>query len=300
MSRFEIKIECADKFELSATLYKPEKAKAAVMIAPATGIKRSFYNSFATFLKLQGYGVICFDYRGIGGSIQGSINSGNASIVSWGKLDMPAVLEELKVQFPNNNYHLIGHSAGGQLIGLMHNYADIKSMFNFGSSTGSIRNMRYPFKLKAFLFLNIFIPINNRLFGISNCQWVAMGEPLPKLVGKQWSRWCNGYGYLATDFGKEITEQWYDQIEIPTIWLHSTDDEISNYKNVTEMLSVFPKLDKNIVTIHPQDHGYTKIGHMKFFSYKRKNLWQYAIKWLNDGKTKTEERRTKTGNGKLS
>ena len=67
--------------------------KGAVMIAPATGIKRIFYHSLATFLADNGYGIICFDNSGIGDSKKGLINEVNASLVSWGTLDMPAVLD---------------------------------------------------------------------------------------------------------------------------------------------------------------------------------------------------------------
>ena len=59
---------------LAATVYHPQtstasKIKTAVMIAPATGIKRQFYHSFATFLAEQGFGVITYDNEGIGQSL---------------------------------------------------------------------------------------------------------------------------------------------------------------------------------------------------------------------------------------
>ena len=48
------KINCEDGFELTVTIYFPKAYKAAVIIAPATGIKRTFYNSFASFLESPG------------------------------------------------------------------------------------------------------------------------------------------------------------------------------------------------------------------------------------------------------
>lgn len=95
----EIKIRCEDNFLLSGTLYHPEELKGAVMIAPATGIKKHFYNSFAQYLSENGFGVITFDNRGIGGSKNGSINDVNASLINWGTLDMTAVLTALKNEF---------------------------------------------------------------------------------------------------------------------------------------------------------------------------------------------------------
>ncbi|XQF94486.1 hypothetical protein ACOBV9_19070 (plasmid) [Pseudoalteromonas espejiana] len=43
------------------------------MIAPATGIKQQFYANFATYLQQHGFGVITFDNRGIGQSLNRSI-----------------------------------------------------------------------------------------------------------------------------------------------------------------------------------------------------------------------------------
>ncbi|MBP8046313.1 MAG: alpha/beta fold hydrolase, partial [Psychrobacter sp.] len=113
---------------LAATVYRPrDEVKAAVMIAPATGIKRQFYHNFATYLAASGFGVITFDNEGIGESLSSDLTKCDASLISWGRHDMPAVLDALQDEFADATYHLIGHSAGGQLIGLMPNYKALTS-----------------------------------------------------------------------------------------------------------------------------------------------------------------------------
>jgi len=274
---------CADGHPLAATLYAPAALKAAVMIAPATGIKRGFYNAFATHLAENGYGVICFDNRGIGDSQQGPIRHSKASLVAWGQQDMPAALRTLQHHFPATTYHLVGHSAGGQLLGLMENGKAIASMFIFAASSGSLRNMHLPFSVKPKFFLNVFIPMNNALLGHTRSHWVGMGEPLPKMVAAQWTKWCNGQGYVATDFGKAIPHHHnhFADIAIPSKWLHATDDDIANYANVQDMIRVYAKTDAHIVTLDPKALGYKEIGHMKFFSSKYNRLWNHATEWLD-------------------
>ena len=135
-----IKIRCSDNYELTGTLFTPSgQIRAVAMIAPATGIKRKFYKSFSTYLAENGYAVITYDNRGIGDSLHGKIKDSNASLQQWGELDMPAVLDDLKNRFPGLKYHLIGHSAGGQLVGLMPNSIEITSIFNFACSSGRIK-----------------------------------------------------------------------------------------------------------------------------------------------------------------
>lgn len=278
----EIIIICEDRISLTGTLYRPKYLKGAIMIAPATGIKRRFYHSFANFLAQNGYGVITFDNRGIGDSRKGSINGVHASLVNWGKLDMTAVLENLKQQFQNTSYHLIGHSAGGQLVGLMKNSNELRSMFNYGSSSGSLKNIKYPFKLTSLFFINFFIPISNFIFGQTNSHWLKMGEPLPRLVASQWRKWCNGKGYVENDFGKSILNHNYNKLTLPSLWTHAIDDDIANIENVKDMVRVYPQSNSKIITLNPEEFGYNEIGHMMFFSSKKKELWKLSLEWLNE------------------
>ncbi|WP_198412972.1 alpha/beta fold hydrolase [Flagellimonas nanhaiensis] len=282
IEELKIKIKCEDGFELFGKLFKPEKIISAVMIAPATGIKKEFYSAFALFLAENGFATLTFDNRGIGESKGDSINSSNASLANWGKLDMTAVLEYLKNEIPNTNYHLIGHSAGGQLVGLMKNATELKSMFNFGSSSGSLHYSKYPFRLKSSFWLNFYIPVSNLVFGHTKSQWVGMGEPLPKNVGKEWTKWCNGKGYVKVDLDTKIKDHLYNELNLNSLWIHAMDDEIANYENVKDMIRVYPNIKSKILTLSPKEYGFTDIGHMKFFSKKKKELWNMATKWLNE------------------
>lgn len=141
---------------LAATVYRPKSVvKKAIMMAPVTGIKRQFYHHFATYLAKHGFGVLTYDNEGIGDSLTTDLAKSDASLISWGRHDMPAVLDALQDEFSDASYHLIGHSAGGQLIGLMPNYESIASVFNVACSSGRIKNMRMSNKFKAKLFKGI-------------------------------------------------------------------------------------------------------------------------------------------------
>jgi len=281
MTYIDTKIKCKDGELIAATIYSPNKdPKGAILVAPATGIKRQFYDNFAKYLAEHGYGVICFDNRGIGESLTGNIKNSNASLQCWGEQDMPAVLEQLKIDFPDTKYHLIGHSAGGQLVGLMDNALELNSIFNFGCSSGRLKNMNFLYRVKAKFFMNFFIPVNNILFGHTKAQWVGMGEPLPKNVAKQWQEWCNGQGYVKEAFGKTIFNHFYDELATPSLWVNAIDDEIANNANVADMLSVFPKLNAQTLTLNSKDFGLNEIGHMKFFSKKSQVLWDHTLEWL--------------------
>ena len=271
---------------LAATVYRPnDVVKTAIMIAPATGIKRQFYHNFATYLAEHGFGVLTFDNEGIGESLTTDLAKCDASLISWGRHDMPAVLDALQDEFADATYHLIGHSAGGQLIGLMPNYNVLSSVFNVACSSGRIKNMTMPYRAKAMFFMDAFIPMSNMTLGYTPSDKMGMGEPLPRGVARQWREWCNGAGYIKTAFGKSIHTHFYDEISMPSLWLGFSDDEIANSKNMDDMIRVFPKMPIEKRFLDPKDFGVSSIGHMRYFSSKTNAkapaLWQMAVDWLN-------------------
>ena len=277
-----LNILCADDVEIAAALYRTdEKIKGTVMLCPATGITQKFYTKFATWLAAQGYPTITFGNRGIGKSLIGDIKKSPASIIDWGTLDMPAVLETLKNKFPDQSYHLIGHSAGGQLIGLMPNALDLKSAFVFASSSGNLSNMKFPFRVQAKFFMNFFIPLSNLFFGHTKSPWLGMGEPLPKKAAEDWARWCNGEGYLKTDFGTMIKDHQYDKLTFKTNWLYATDDDIAVRENVQEMQAVYSQCIPKTLVLSPEQNGATEIGHMGFFKSSNEHLWPLTTTWLD-------------------
>ena len=69
-----IDIICGDKVVIKGSLFEPANPLGAIMIAPATGIKRGFYQSLAAYLADSGFAVVTFDNRGIGDSLEGPIS----------------------------------------------------------------------------------------------------------------------------------------------------------------------------------------------------------------------------------
>lgn len=282
-----IRIPCVDGVELAGSFFASGESppKAAVLIGPATGIRQGFYHAFARYLAEYGYAVLTFENRGIGASRIENGKHDPPTLEHWGRRDLTAALAELQRRTPNTSYHLIGHSAGGQLAGLMENAEALSSLLMVACSSGSLRHMRFPFRLQAMFFMNIYIPLSNALFGRTNSQWVGMGEPLPKGVAAQWNRWCSGTGYIATDLDRSIHNHHYHTLDKPSLWLYATDDGIANRVTVQDMIRVYPNLQVEYQALNPKTYGVTDIGHMKFFSSKRKMLWTLALDWLERRRT---------------
>ena len=280
-ARESIVFATRDAFQLTGTLFIPEKPRALVLVCAAIGLRQQFYWSFAEWLTSQDFGVMTFDYRGIGASLNvSSVRHSRAKKQDWGAYDMPAALDYLARRFPNLPVHLVGHSAGGQLIGLMPNYRRLSRVVTFASSSGFLQNIAPRLRPFATILLKAYIPISAKLLGFVPTRWLGWGENLPAQVALQWAAWCTKPGYVLNAFGTEITEHFYREIDMPILWLTATDDPIATPENVDDMLRLLESAPVTRRRIDPGDFALKQIGHIDFFRKRNAKLWPMVTDWL--------------------
>src|SRR5437588_12786038 len=93
-----LRIPALDGFELAATLYEPGTGAGGtggttVLISSATAVKRGYYDAYARHLAGEGFTVVTYDYRGIGGSRPARLAGFRARLRDWGQLDLAGVLD---------------------------------------------------------------------------------------------------------------------------------------------------------------------------------------------------------------
>ena len=276
MNSFEtLWINCKDGYKLAAQFYpaSDNSKQYPILICPATGITKVFYHAFAEWLNQQGYSVLSFDFRGIGESLHGELKDSTASINDWGILDIPAAVDTLLEKTQAKKVILIGHSAGGQLLGINPNYQKVAKVIAIAGSTGHIKGLKGKTKLLAPIMFNVIFPVSSLFKGYGATQFIGMGENLPKNVAKQWAEFCSKPGYVMNTIGKTIFDDYHQQIKCPITSFWSTDDEIATEANVKDLLRLYPNAPTKYVEINPQQHGYKYIGHMLMFKKTHQKLW---------------------------
>lgn len=275
----EFHFTCQDGYSLSARFYPHQNSTLhPILIAPATGIKKSFYHHFATWLNQQGHAVMVFDFRGIGASLHGSLTQSQASIVDWGTLDLPAALETLLVKTQRKKAILIGHSAGGQLTGLMANHEKLLRIITISGSTGHIKGLKGKTRLLAPVMFKILFPASCFFKGYGATQCIGMGENLPRRVAQQWAEFCSRPGYAINAIGKYTQVDYHAEVKAPIIAFWPTDDEIATHDNIQDLLGLYPKAHSEIIKLEPSIYQHLSIGHMGFFKQSHQNLWSIALK----------------------
>ena len=104
--------------ELSATLFEGTKQDTILIIASATGVKQAYYHKFAEFISGNEISVITFDYNGIGRSLKRPIKELEHDAADWGRQDIESVIQYVMAHYPTSKKVILGHSIGGQLVGL--------------------------------------------------------------------------------------------------------------------------------------------------------------------------------------
>lgn len=280
----KVHLYCRDGYCLTGSFYQHQSSVPTlpILICPATGIRQRFYQAFATWLFEQGYDVLCFDFRGIGESLHGKLKDSQASIQDWGMLDIPTAIDYLLQRTQKSQVLMIGHSAGGQLLGVVPNYHRVAKLVAVAGSTGYVKGLSGQTKWFAPVMFNVLFPFSSQLFGYGASRWIGMGENLPKAVARQWREFCSQAGYIENALGKSIFHDFHDKIQIPMTAIHAIDDEIATKTNVEDLLRLYPNAQKKRIELAPNEWQHQEIGHMAWFKRSHQNLWPLVLKELQD------------------
>src|SRR5262245_58700396 len=148
-------VPARDGYPLAATTFVPDRSvRAAVLLSSATAVPRKIYRGFAAYLAERGFGVLTYDYRGIAGSRPASLIGFPARMRDWATLDMSAALDHVRSLWPGAPVALVGHSFGGQALGLLANNAEISRALLIAALAGYWRLFRWPESYRTVVLMN--------------------------------------------------------------------------------------------------------------------------------------------------
>ena len=160
----DITLPAADGYLLGATLYLPRGAKRhAVLVNSAVAVPRKLYRGFAGYLAKRGCAVLTYDYRGTGDSRQKALTGYNqpkslvgfkASMSDWAALDVTAAVAWMRGRYHTLPFAYVGHSFGGQALGLIPNNAEIPRALLIASQAATWKLMASPERFRIYAAMN--------------------------------------------------------------------------------------------------------------------------------------------------
>lgn len=276
---------CQDGVVLRGKLIIPDQPKAVIQFNCGTGTQKEFYQHMLTYLAEHGYVCCLWDYRGNGESAPESLRACPYSFHEYGTLDMPAVKAYLKKRFPTLPFLIVGHSAGGQQIGLMDQVEDVDGLVAIAVSTGYGPGMPLSYRLQSLFFFYLFSPISVLLTGYVKAKPFNIMENLPRNVMREWRAWCSKKDYLFDSAfrGQTIPTGHFDHYPFPVSVYYAPDDNIGTEANCHSYWKhVQSERGIKIHKIIPAEYGLSAIGHFGFFRRKAKDtLWPLFLKDLD-------------------
>jgi predicted alpha/beta hydrolase len=276
----DVVIPAREQFPLAASVVEGESS--VVIVNSATGVRRQYYRKFAQYLAGHGSTVVTYDYRGIGDSGGERTRLGlKARMRDWALLDASAVLDWAGQSYPDQPITVVGHSFGGQCLGLLENNYRISRAVFVGAQSGYWGHfaVRQRFHL-GFLWYLAF-PFLTPMLGYFPGRRLGLGEDLPAGVALEWARWCRQPDYLMGDLGSQLPD-YFGSFEAPILAFKISDDSYAPARSVDALLAWYRRAPITVRSVSPQECGVDSIGHFGLFRDSLKNtLWKEIRDWIN-------------------
>ncbi len=272
-------VTCSDGRMISATTYSAIEPinNQVIVINSALGVRQSFYKALALYLSDKGYTVITWDPRGIGDSSMANVKADPARLRDWGALDLDALLNYVVDKKTVNwkDVILVGHSAGGHLVGLCPSINNVRHIILVCSGTCNWR--LYPVRAWPKLCFGWYVlfPVLIRIFGYIPRQF-GIGHHLTHGIASDWRNWSIRDNYLFSD--ETLTDMYYHNYhgEIHSIGF-SDDVGFSPKKTIYDLMNRFPMATKNVQILEPKALNQKRIGHFSFFKKHQKQAWDRVL-----------------------
>jgi predicted alpha/beta hydrolase len=256
-----------DLIERRPTRFPAEgQAWATLLLTNAMAVRQDFYAAFARFLAKNGIHVLTFDY---------AIPDTDVTVMDWARNDIAAMLVEARKPAPHLPLLYVGHSLGGQLIGVTPGNEAVRAALHITAGSGYYKfNDRMPVLVRALWF--VYMPLFTPLFGYFPGRMLRAVGDLPRGVTWQWRRWCLHPEYLLSEEGARES---YARFKVPILSYSFEDDDINTRPGIDYLHSSYPNVIRR--HLHPRDVGLQRIGHFGFFSERAgPALWGDTLEWL--------------------
>ncbi len=257
---------------IAAHLFIPEGIilGETILVVSANGVKQSFYEPIATYFSQQGYHVVTFDYTGIGKSLSRPLKEETTTAYEWANNDLEAMIQWALKRDHSSKIHLMGHSIGGQIIGLAPSSNKASSILIIASQSGYWGFWPGLSRYRYWVNWTVLFPVLLGVFRYLPSKKVMGMENLPRYVAKEWSVWCRNKDYLIGEI--DASKRFYSTIQSPLYAFSIDDDSLAPKAAVDWMAAQYHNCYVKRIHLTPADYQVKKIGHFGLFRPHFKDL----------------------------
>ncbi|MBY5991928.1 alpha/beta fold hydrolase [Ferrimonas balearica] len=276
-----LRLRCADGQGLGATFFHPPgEVLGGVLIAPALGVSREYYRHLAGHLAESGYRVLTLDYRGVGESRLTAQRPQQVGLLDWARQDLSAALAALQARLEGLPLFWLGHSCGGQLLGLVPGAEQLDGAITVGSS---VPHWRYYGRRGPAMwgFWHLAAPLLSLGQRFPAQRTGLARRDLPSGLIRQWARWGRQRDYLfAPKLGLDLSG--YQRFDKPMLNYGFADDGYAPPEAVLDLADRFPRaFSETHILSGERLEALGGVGHFGYFDPRHQaGLWQDLTDWL--------------------
>lgn len=264
----DVRITASDGQELVATVHGPAGAGATtgtwLLVNSAMGVRRRFYRHLAAHLNSQGIGVLTYDYRGMGDSVLAPPQAAGVRLEDWGRRDFPAVLRWLRDRQAPARVVVLGHSVGGQLLGIAPEVLGVDGVVGVATQSGYWRHWDGVEKAKVFALWYAAIPLLAAMTERFPSSRLGLGQDIPSGVARQWAEWGRDREYVRSrSIGPQ--PQYHAEVRCRLRTYLVEQDHLAPDRAVRAWHDWFPNAEREFVRLGARNGAGRKIGHFGFF-----------------------------------
>jgi predicted alpha/beta hydrolase len=281
-------IPARDGYPLEADWWpgREDRGAPVVVIAGALGVGRRYYRAFASHLAAHGMAVVTFDYRGIGGSAPRRLRGFGARARDWGQLDLAGVLGWLGARRDPATITVVGHSIGGQLLGMVPPATRFGRALLVAAQAGSWHHWSGLGRVALLGLWYAALPALTATAGMLPMRWFGLGDNVPAGVAREWAAWARCPDYLF-DPRHGLDLRGFSRLDVPLRAYSFADDFYAPLPAVQALLARYPAaaIEHRHLTKLPRP-----VGHFGFFREGVvPELWREAVAWLGASEDKQRE-----------
>jgi predicted alpha/beta hydrolase len=195
----------------------------------------------------------------------------------WGEEDLAGILDWIAGHLRPKRLLVVGHSVGGQLVGLAANNHRVHALVMVGSQSAWWGHWPVPARYRMALTWFVTMPLVTRIYGYLPGRF-GTKEDLPAGVAREWARWGRRRTYLMES---EELRAGFMRFRRPLLAYSFTDDDYAPRPAVEGLLDFYSEADVYHRHLAPRDVGADAIGHFGFFRDRfRDSLWRDSAAWL--------------------
>jgi predicted alpha/beta hydrolase len=272
----ELQFRTSDNWQLTGQLFQlSEMTSSLVIILPAMGVQAKHYQHMAAFLATAGHTVLTLDLRGQGKSKPRPSSKVNFGLDHFLKIDLPAVMQHMKLRCGSSPITLLGHSLGGYIASIYaaENPQKVRSVVTLTSAHLHFKYLYYV----SILIFGGFIGLAKLLRYVPG-QYLGLGGPIARQLVLDWSKWALTGKFRSSD-GRRL-ENSLAQSTFNSLCIGFEDDWFFAPPKSTNAYSKLFHPDCNTYwCFKPIQLGAAQLGH---FGHLKSTpvLWGHINKWI--------------------